>query len=158
MSKPNAAFLTSTFWGFFTLGRFLAIGLAHKLHPSRILIMNLVGCVLAGFLLMVIFKSSKWNIAIRLFIAWLQRVSWRCDSTHRIRAEYFICASLCIRVSLFHFRVFFYISNVTTTPLSLILNTANMLWVGTALFGLSMSSVFPSAFHMVEDYIEVTGK
>eukprot|EP00048_Salpingoeca_helianthica_P004013 m.72850 g.72850 ORF g.72850 m.72850 type:complete len:246 (+) comp13006_c0_seq3:823-1560(+) len=32
-----------------------------------------------------------------------------------------------------------------------------VLWAGSALFGVSMASIFPSAFHLVEHFVDVTG-
>eukprot|EP00042_Codosiga_hollandica_P020260 m.65115 g.65115 ORF g.65115 m.65115 type:complete len:173 (+) comp49769_c0_seq2:1098-1616(+) len=35
---------------------------------------------------------------------------------------------------------------------------ASILWVGTGLFGFSMASVFPSGIHLIENFIDVTGR
>ncbi len=32
------------------------------------------------------------------------------------------------------------------------------LWIGSAVLGLSMASIFPSAVHLVEEFIHVSGK
>eukprot|EP00052_Salpingoeca_macrocollata_P026763 m.250248 g.250248 ORF g.250248 m.250248 type:complete len:515 (-) comp22637_c0_seq1:46-1590(-) len=36
-------------------------------------------------------------------------------------------------------------------------HSVTVLWVGTAVFGASMASIFPSAYHLVEHYVDVTG-
>eukprot|EP00042_Codosiga_hollandica_P039009 m.323944 g.323944 ORF g.323944 m.323944 type:complete len:270 (-) comp55532_c0_seq9:2607-3416(-) len=54
MSKPNAALLTSLFWGSFALGRISAIGMAYKMGPSKILIIDIAGCLIAILLLTVL--------------------------------------------------------------------------------------------------------
>ena len=36
-------------------------------------------------------------------------------------------------------------------------HTAAAMWVGSALFGFAMASVFPSGIHLIEGYIDVTG-
>jgi len=44
-SETTAAYLTSVFWGTFTLGRLLAIPIAFRLRPSAIMLGGLVGCM-----------------------------------------------------------------------------------------------------------------
>ena len=56
-SKSLAAYLTSTFWGSFCAGRFLSIPLAMYVRAYRILLMDLLGCVV-GACLLVFFSSS----------------------------------------------------------------------------------------------------
>lgn len=43
----SAAFLTSAFWGFFTVGRLLGIPLAVRVAPTKILFIDLAGCLVA---------------------------------------------------------------------------------------------------------------
>jgi FHS family Na+ dependent glucose MFS transporter 1 len=43
----SAAYLTSAFWGFFTIGRLLGIPLAVRVAPTRILFIDLAGCLVA---------------------------------------------------------------------------------------------------------------
>lgn len=52
-----AAYLTSAFWGSFTVGRLLAIPLASRFRPSRILLLDLVGC-LASMAVLVLWPDS----------------------------------------------------------------------------------------------------
>ena len=46
-SPVSAAYLTSAFWGFFTIGRLLGIPLAVRAAPIRILFFDLAGCLVA---------------------------------------------------------------------------------------------------------------
>jgi FHS family Na+ dependent glucose MFS transporter 1 len=46
-SETTAAYLTSVFWGTFTLGRLLAIPIAFRLRPSTIMLGGLVGCLVS---------------------------------------------------------------------------------------------------------------
>ena len=92
ISKSQAAWLTSVFWGTFAGGRLLAIFLASRLSPMKLLVFDLVGS---------------------------------------------IAASVCLII--FH-------TNVTA------------LWVLTGLLGLCIASVFPSGIHLIEVYIDVTGR
>jgi FHS family Na+ dependent glucose MFS transporter 1 len=59
----TAAYLTSAFWGALTLGRLAGIPLAARLRPSRILALNLVGC-LASLATLLLWPRSS-------FILWL---------------------------------------------------------------------------------------
>lgn len=43
--ETTAAYLTSAFWGALTLGRLASIPLTARLRPSRLLILDLVGCL-----------------------------------------------------------------------------------------------------------------
>lgn len=45
--EAAAAYLTSAFWGALTVGRLLSIPLAARLRPSRLLLGDLVGCLLS---------------------------------------------------------------------------------------------------------------
>lgn len=51
-SKLLATYLTSTFWGSFCVGRFLGILLSMYVRAYRILIMDLLGCIVGGSMLL----------------------------------------------------------------------------------------------------------
>ncbi|CAG0919629.1 unnamed protein product, partial [Notodromas monacha] len=51
MDAANGAHLTASFWGMFAFGRFLSIGLATKLGPATILLLNTSGTLLSIALL-----------------------------------------------------------------------------------------------------------
>jgi FHS family Na+ dependent glucose MFS transporter 1 len=70
-NETSGAYLTSAFWGAFTLGRLFSIPLASHLRPRRILLGDLVGCVL-GLFLIILFPTSilvLWSGAIILGIS-----------------------------------------------------------------------------------------
>ena len=46
-SETGAAYLTSAFWGSFTVGRLLGIGISSRLRPQTILLADLIGCLVA---------------------------------------------------------------------------------------------------------------
>lgn len=46
-TETAAAYLTSAFWGFFTIGRLLGIGISTRLRCRTILYMDLLGCLLS---------------------------------------------------------------------------------------------------------------
>jgi len=46
-TEANAAYLTSTFWGAFTVGRLISIPVALRFKPNAILLGDLVGCLLS---------------------------------------------------------------------------------------------------------------
>lgn len=56
-TKITSAYLTSAFWGFFTLGRLLAIWLSTRLRPITILILDFSGC-LASLGMILLFRDS----------------------------------------------------------------------------------------------------
>ena len=62
-TEITSAYLTSAFWGFFTLGRLLAIWLSTRLRPITILFMDFAGC-LTSLGLILLFKDS-------MFILWI---------------------------------------------------------------------------------------
>ena len=51
MSKDSSAFLTSGFWGSFALARLAAVPISRYLRPSKILFLDLMGCVLGSVVL-----------------------------------------------------------------------------------------------------------
>ena len=89
--ETTAAYLTSLFWGTFTLGRLLSVALAARLRSYWIVVADLVGCLL-GLGVLLFFPAS----------------------------------------------------------------TA-ALWVGAAILGLSMASLFPSMISLAERRINLTG-
>ena len=58
MSKEHAAFLTSGFWGSFALFRLAAVPLSRHLSPPRMLMLDLVGCLLASVILVSQFTAG----------------------------------------------------------------------------------------------------
>jgi FHS family Na+ dependent glucose MFS transporter 1 len=46
-TEADAAYLTSAFWGFFTIGRLLGIGISIRLRSWIILYVDLLGCLLS---------------------------------------------------------------------------------------------------------------
>jgi len=69
----TAAYITSAFWGVFTIGRLLAIGISTRVRPKTILFVDLFGC-LASLTIMIVFPGSLvalWIgvIGIGLFMA-----------------------------------------------------------------------------------------
>jgi FHS family Na+ dependent glucose MFS transporter 1 len=52
-----AAYLTSIFWGVFTLGRLVGIPLASRLKPQTVLLWDLSGCILSVILIL-LFSDS----------------------------------------------------------------------------------------------------
>jgi FHS family Na+ dependent glucose MFS transporter 1 len=62
-SEVTANFLTSAFWGFFTVGRLISIWISTRLRPLTILYLDFVGCLLSMGL-MVLFRDSA--LALRV--------------------------------------------------------------------------------------------
>jgi len=46
-TETAAAYLTSAFWGFFTMGRLLGVGISARLRSRTILYLDLLGCLLS---------------------------------------------------------------------------------------------------------------
>lgn len=67
-SKNSAAYITSAFWGAFTLARFYSISLAARLRPRTMLIGDLSGCLLSMGIIMLWPQSTLalWIGAIGL--------------------------------------------------------------------------------------------
>lgn len=55
----SAAYLTSAFWGFFTVGRLLGIPLAVRAAPTKILFIDLTGCLVALGLIIIGSQSQE---------------------------------------------------------------------------------------------------
>lgn len=57
----TAGYLTSAFWGAFTLGRLLSIPLASRVRPRYILLMDVLGA-LAALALLLLFPHARWSV------------------------------------------------------------------------------------------------
>ncbi len=70
-TEVTAAFLTSAFWGFFTLGRLLGIWVSTRANPKTILYLDFAGCLVSlGIILL--FRDSRillWTGSILLGIS-----------------------------------------------------------------------------------------
>jgi len=51
-SETGAAYLTSAFWGAFSIGRLLGIGISSRFRPQTILVTDLTGCLVAFAILL----------------------------------------------------------------------------------------------------------
>ena len=91
-SEDRAAVLTSAYWGFFALGRLLAIPMSLYVSASAMTLMDLAGVIISSLIM----RTQQHN--------------------------------------------------------------SRVLWAGTAVFGLSMASMFPCMMHLLETYIDMTGR
>ena len=92
-SKSKAALLNAVYWGSFTFGRLVSIGIAMlKIPTTFMLVSDLIGCMCAVLLVTIIHTSAV------------------------------------------------------------------VIWIGTALLGFAIASVFPSMLLWVDEHLEVTGK
>jgi FHS family Na+ dependent glucose MFS transporter 1 len=57
-SEAGAAYLTSAFWGSFSVGRLLGIGISSRLRPQTILMTDLAGCLVA-FAILLLWPASS---------------------------------------------------------------------------------------------------
>ena len=57
LNEVSAAYVTSLFWGAFTLGRMMSIPIAIKLRPRQVLAMDLAGCF-ASIMILLIWPGS----------------------------------------------------------------------------------------------------
>jgi len=55
----GAAYLTSAFWGFFTLGRLIGIPVSLRISPNKILFADLIGCLISLGIILVGRQSSE---------------------------------------------------------------------------------------------------
>ena len=62
-TEVTANFLTSTFWGFFTVGRLISIWISTRLRPITILYMDFVGCLLSISLIL-LFRDSAMALRV----------------------------------------------------------------------------------------------
>ena len=102
-SEANAAYLTSTFWGAFTLGRLFSIPIAARFKPSRILLGDLIGCLISTALIL-LFPTSIEMIwigaaglgvsAAALFPTTVSLVERRLEITGKITSRFVIGSAL----------------------------------------------------------------
>jgi len=59
MVEVSAAYLTSLYWGFFSLGRLLGILLSLKFSPQQMILADLIGCFIANLLILTNSHSSE---------------------------------------------------------------------------------------------------
>ena len=62
-TEITANSLNSAFWGFFTVGRLLAIWISTRLRPLTILYLDFVGCILS-MVLIVLFRDSATMLRV----------------------------------------------------------------------------------------------
>jgi FHS family Na+ dependent glucose MFS transporter 1 len=58
VSDTSAAYLTSAFWGAFTIARLLGIGISTRLRPQTILVTDMTGCLVA-FAILLLWPASS---------------------------------------------------------------------------------------------------
>ena len=58
MSKDDAAYLLSGFWGSFALSRLAAVPLSHYIRPMKLLLLDIIGCFVGSALLVSQFSSG----------------------------------------------------------------------------------------------------
>ena len=102
MDDAEAAFLTSAFWGSFTMGRLLAIPLAQRLRPRTLLVWQCAGCIaaLSALLLAPPATATTWGCTVLiglgmssifpLMLAFLEPIT---AGSGRLTSWYFIGAS-----------------------------------------------------------------
>ena len=73
-NEITAAYLTSAFWGSFTLGRLLGIWVSTKARPLTILYMDFAGCILSG-LLIILFPGSALMLWIGTILFGISQAS-----------------------------------------------------------------------------------
>ncbi len=102
-SETTAAYLNSGFWGAFTLSRLLSIPLATRIRPRRMLVINLVGCLLSTAIMLLWSQSTLalWvgSIGIgasmaSIFPTTLTMAERRLKITGQITGWFFVGASL----------------------------------------------------------------
>lgn len=102
MDATTAAYLTSAFWGAFTLGRLFAIPLATRLRPKILVLIQLVvSCIFAIMLLtspanlyltwcITILTGLAWSSVFPLSLAFLERIT---AGSGKITSWFFVGAS-----------------------------------------------------------------
>ena len=63
MTDENAAFLTSAFWGSFALARLASVPLARYLRPSKMLWIDMIGCLIGSAVLVSQFSDGQCDTA-----------------------------------------------------------------------------------------------
>jgi len=103
MNETHAAYLTSTFWGAFTLGRLISIPIAVRFNPRNILIGDLIGCLLSiGIILLSpVSEISIWVgaaglgiSAASLFPTTVSLVERRMEITGKVTSRFVIGSAL----------------------------------------------------------------
>jgi MFS transporter, FHS family, Na+ dependent glucose transporter 1 len=74
LSATSAAYLTSAFWGTFTIGRLLGIAISTRLRSQTILLADLVGCMLA-FAILLLWPASSLALWVGTMIMGLSIAS-----------------------------------------------------------------------------------
>lgn len=102
-SETNAAYLTSTFWGAFTAGRLISIPVAMHVKPNRILLADLLGCLLSTgimiflpdlILAMWIGAAGLGLFAASLFPTTVSLVERRIEITSNITSRFVVGSAL----------------------------------------------------------------
>jgi FHS family Na+ dependent glucose MFS transporter 1 len=57
-NETTAAYLTSAFWGAFSIGRLISIPMATRMRPRNQMLFDFAGCI-TGMLIIILFASSK---------------------------------------------------------------------------------------------------
>ncbi len=73
-SETGAAYLTSAFWGAFTVGRLLGIGISSRLRPQTILLGDLIGCLVA-FAILFLWPDSSLALWVGTIVMGLSLAS-----------------------------------------------------------------------------------
>jgi FHS family Na+ dependent glucose MFS transporter 1 len=142
-NSSNAAYITSAFWGTFTLFRFLSIPLAARLRPRTILYTDLAGCLLSVGIIM-LWPHSRvaiWVGAIGLgaslasiFPTTITLTERRITLTGQITSWFFIGAGLGSMFFPWLIGQFF----ATTGPIStMVIILANLILATLLLFGIA---------------------
>ena len=73
-NETTAAYLTSAFWGAFTLGRLISIPLATRLRPRSLLMIDFVSCMV-GMLIIILLNHSQAALWIGAMVVGLSMAS-----------------------------------------------------------------------------------
>jgi FHS family Na+ dependent glucose MFS transporter 1 len=102
VAEERAAYLTATFWGAFTIGRLLAIPLAGRVRPSRLVAADWAGC-LVGAMALVVWPGSPTALWLgtallglamaAIFPTMLSVAERRIPISGRVTSWFFIAAS-----------------------------------------------------------------
>ena len=74
VNGTSAAYLTSAFWGAFTIARLLGIGISTRLRPQTILVVDMAGCLLA-FTILLLWPASSLALWIGTIVMGLSIAS-----------------------------------------------------------------------------------
>jgi FHS family Na+ dependent glucose MFS transporter 1 len=101
LAEERAAYLTATFWGAFTIGRLVAIPLASRVRPSRLVAADWLGCLVGAVALVAWPRSANvlWlgcallGLAMApIFPTMLAVAERRIPITARVTSAFFIAA------------------------------------------------------------------